>query len=163
MSSQEHVLLPPTEELPLFVYGTLLSGFKNHEIYLKQSTKEMHPARIRDVSLWHARDSGYPVIVDGSSEVTGELVWLKNFEVSIPEMDLLEGYNADPRASTYVRVAKCVVDLESGKAVNAYVYWYNRSIAEISGPVIEIPSGNWREFMGTDGHQEGTRILGRRD
>lgn len=160
MSAGTRSVLPPADELPLFVYGTLMTGFRNHDKLLAPHIKETRPACIEDVSLWHVKDAGYPVIIPGTGTVKGELIYLKDFAAAIPGLDLLEGYTGDPRESTYVRLIKPVVDLETGAETDAHIYWYNRSVAEIRGPVIEIPEGDWRVFMDEETLDEGMRVLG---
>lgn len=159
MSAPAPHVLPPDEELPLFVYGTLMTGFRNYEKLLAAYIKETRPAYIEDVSLWHIKEAGYPVIVAGTGIVKGELVILKDFAAAMPELDRLEGYTGDPHESTYVRLIKLVADPETGEETDAHVYWYNRSLAEISGPVVEIRGGDWRVFMDEETLHEGMQVL----
>ena len=160
MSPDGNTVLPPTEALPLFVYGTLREGFHNYEAYLEPYIQEKHPARIGSVSLMHIQAAGYPVILPGDGEVTGELVWLNDFAGALPALDRLEGYNGDPRSSTYVRLVKQVHDLTTDETIDAYVYWFNRPIQEIRSETIPVGSGDWAMFMAEADYEEGTRVLG---
>ena len=160
MSEQEASLHEPSEEHPIFVYGTLQTGFRNHKAYLAEYSRTIRPAKVRHASLWHIEEAGYPVITDGTGDVYGELVWLNNFKEAIPGMDLLEDYDGDPETSTYVRKLKTVYDAESGVTYEAYIYWFEREVSTIDGHVIPVPDGNWRRFMEEVKLTEGTEVLG---
>ena len=132
-----------TEEILLFVYGTLMSGMSNNDLLSKSKF-------IGDVTTQYAKlvDLGYfPGMVEGGShnEVTGEL-WEVS-EETLEQLDVLEGH-----PSHFVRSQLVVysdidffVTTRGYKTVRAkkselvYAYFYNG--------IKEIPLGDLRQFV----------------
>lgn len=140
-------LLEPSAEAPFFVYGTLMSGFRNERRLLQSEVALRHTAVLKGASLWHLPDVNYPSMQEGDSQVFGELIWLKDFRRVTPELDLLEGYVGPTDNFEYIRKATAVEDLETGETVWAYTYWSLHDLANLEPPAIAIPSGDWRAFM----------------
>ncbi len=82
-------MLKPTQPHPLFVYGSLLSGFFNSRDYLTDKVAKRETAYFSG-TLYHLPE-GYPALLAGSDEIIGELVYLKDF-ANISAIDELEEY-----------------------------------------------------------------------
>ncbi|WP_107424444.1 gamma-glutamylcyclotransferase family protein [Kitasatospora albolonga] len=63
---------PPTDELPFFVYGTLLPGEPNHDLFLRGRTAGERAAVLPRALLYDG--PGYPYAIDGHGRVHGTLL-----------------------------------------------------------------------------------------
>ncbi|MDT0493479.1 gamma-glutamylcyclotransferase family protein [Streptomyces griseus] len=63
---------PPTDELPFFVYGTLLPGEPNHDLFLRGRTAGERAAVLPRALLYDG--PGYPYAIDGHGRVHGILL-----------------------------------------------------------------------------------------
>jgi len=63
---------PPTDELPFFVYGTLLPGEPNHDLFLRGRTSGERAAVLPRALLYDG--PGYPYAIDGHGRVHGTLL-----------------------------------------------------------------------------------------
>lgn len=63
---------PPTDELPFFVYGTLLPGEPNHDLFLRGRTAKERAAVLPRALLYDG--PGYPYAIDGHGRVHGTLL-----------------------------------------------------------------------------------------
>jgi len=117
-----------TELLPFFVYGTLLSGQRNHG-RVKKYALSIRPARLRGVELW---DLGpYPMAIlteDPAAEpVTGELIAVapEHHAAALAALDRLEGvdpHNPTAPGGLYWRaLVEVEVEVE-GAMETAWVY-----------------------------------------
>jgi gamma-glutamylcyclotransferase (GGCT)/AIG2-like uncharacterized protein YtfP len=131
-------------QLPLFVYGTLLSGEINHDLFLRGRTRREGPGRLSGAVLYDG--PGYPYAVEERGGVVhGELVTARpdEYEELLVALDRLEEYDpSDPR-SLYQRVEREVTG--AGGAVRAWVYLAAPAVTarlRARGKLIE--SGDWR-------------------
>jgi gamma-glutamylcyclotransferase (GGCT)/AIG2-like uncharacterized protein YtfP len=132
-----------TEEqyLPFFVYGTLMTGYGNHNRIVKGTT-----IYIREASTIGTLYSvgGFPGLIEGENDIEGQLLFIdpKLYDRVLERMDRLEGYYKErPKTSMYIRKKKNIMDNDSGSIIEAWVYYWNgtRSL-----PIVE--SGSWREY-----------------
>ncbi len=111
-----------TKRLPFFVYGTLLPGQPNYDLWaqyiLSKQTAVFANGRLLDLG-------NYPMLVEkGNDPVKGMVVTIKPaaYEAVTSRLDHLEGYDPhNPNKSEYVRMERHVY-LADGTAVNAWVY-----------------------------------------
>jgi len=117
-------------DIPLFVYGTLMKGQSNHN-YLSDSNY------IGDGTLlgYDMYNLGcYPGIIDGTGKVYGELYDVNDYKLK--DIDYLEG-----EGSLYIR--KLVkVSLLSGEFIDAWCYIYNHTVS------------NYQKMSGRYGHDD---------
>ena len=129
------------EALPLFAYGTLLTGALDPAIrrLLEHATQRLGPARVR--GRLHDQ-GGYPgLLLGGSGWVHGELLTLADPERALALLDRYEGFDpARPRAGEYLRVTVSVERLPDGAAQPARTYLLNPARGR-PGP--RIPGGDW--------------------
>ncbi|MGW2721997.1 gamma-glutamylcyclotransferase family protein [Streptomyces sp. NPDC001492] len=132
--------------LPFFVYGTLLPGEVNHDLFLRGCTAAEEPARLNDAVLYDG--PGYPYAVEERGGVVhGELVTAmpERYEELLVALDRLEEYApGDPR-NLYERVEREVLREGGNTAVRAWVYVAAPAVAarlRARGKLIE--SGDWR-------------------
>ncbi|MFF4499697.1 gamma-glutamylcyclotransferase family protein [Streptomyces sp. NPDC001401] len=132
--------------LPFFVYGTLLPGEANHDLFLRGRTGHEEPARLNGAVLYDG--PGYPYAVEEwGGVVYGELVTAlpDEYEELLIALDRLEDYApGDPR-NLYERVERQVIRDGHDTAVRAWVYVAAPAVAarlRARGKLIE--SGDWR-------------------
>lgn len=129
---------------PIFVYGTLRTGFGNHSHFLAGNITEIEDGTIsgyRMVSL-----GGFPMVfeTDTPSVVRGELMHIREdiYDHVLRRLDGLEG-----EGHFYYR-KPCSVHTPSG-VKEAEVYVGPTSDNYYSGSQ-EIGSGDWKEFLDRD-------------
>ena len=132
--------------LPFFVYGTLLPGEVNHDLFLRGCTEAEAPARLNGAVLYEG--PGYPYAVEERGGVVyGELVTALpgRYEELLVALDRLEEYaRGDPR-NLYERFEREVIRDGGDTAVRAWVYVAAPAVAarlRARGKLIE--SGDWR-------------------
>lgn len=132
----------------IFVYGTLMRGMHNHQL-LAPFVASVQVATVQG-RLLHLEQEGYPVLLEGSGRVQGELVELTDETAALHILDLLEEfYGPDQPENVYERRLTAVSVSE--EVVSAWVYvcaalTEERCLAE--GKAVE--NGNWREFAAVD-------------
>lgn len=146
------------ENAHLFVYGTLMRGFKN-AAFLGESVRAsfLGESETRGV-LFDAGDypafvpvahGANPRLANMAGTVKGELYRLEEPAVVLETLDIIEGYNAMyPERSLFSRqLVQARVD---GKWLAAWAYVYNQAIDRLR----QIPSGDYRQYTrnGADGH-----------
>ncbi|MFD2369308.1 gamma-glutamylcyclotransferase family protein [Brevibacillus sp. GCM10020057] len=135
------------QPLPVFVYGTLLQGFQNHEWYVKPYAHQAVPAKIRG-EIYHL-PQGYPGLLAGEDEVVGALLYFAPdaYEKALAGLDKLETYFGpnDPR-NEYDRIEVQAVQSGTGEVVRAYVYRYLDE-AYVRRQGIRVADGDWRSYM----------------
>ena len=132
--------MPDQHIFPLFVYGSLMSGFKSPAYeYISRFFNLTGKAKVKG----RLYDMGeYPAAIPASDDVfiQGELYQVKNeaeFSWAIGQLDDYEGITPEPGEEPLYRreLASIIID---DKTVTAWIYWYNGSIA--GRPA--IPSGD---------------------
>lgn len=124
----------------LFVYGTLMSGLRNHHL-LKPFMLRAVPARAEGLLLYPVHPE-WPGAVPGPGSIRGELVELDRARLAeaLAVLDELEDCHGpgDP-ASLYVRSGTEAVT-ESGEPLQAWIYLWAHSIEDLE----PICGGDWR-------------------
>ena len=130
-------------ELPLFAYGTLLTGALDPAIdrLLARDAMSLGPARLRG---WLHDQGGYPglVLADGGP-VRGELLAFGDLAGALALLDRYEAFDPRrPHAGEYIRA---VGQVDAGGApTDAWVYLLNvRRVRP--GP--RIVGGDWRRYL----------------
>ena len=122
-------------DVPIFVYGTLMPGFSNYELYLRDKTEKGLPATTKGKMY----DVGsFPAVVDDDGNVKGYLIYIKsNYEKILKSLDELEGYLYERNIIE--------VSLETGETEFAWIYHWVLS----TDSLVEIPSGDWALYTST--------------
>ena len=114
----------------LFVYGSLLSGFKSPAYeYISRYFNLVSPARIRG-KLYDLGE--YPAAVATTDDVyiTGELYLIKNeseFSWALGQLDDYEGVTVEPgEVRLYKRELTTVY--HNNECTTAWIYWYNGDV-----------------------------------
>ncbi|MFZ5641228.1 MAG: gamma-glutamylcyclotransferase family protein [Bacillota bacterium] len=132
----------------IFVYGTLMSGFENHEIYLAKNIITIQKATIRG-RLFHL-PAGYPAVIDGPVRVNGEFVTVRDLLSVLERLDELEDYHGPCRDNEYERVVRDVT-LAGGEVISGYVYLYTPHRHDyLVSRGTEVLSGDWRAYLAGD-------------
>ena len=140
------------ENLPFFVYGTLIPDQPNYYLW-KDSIVNTKNGMIRNHQLF---DMGhYPMIVESEgNNVEGMIVYIKTEDYSkiTKVIDNLEGYNPENHGNcAYNREIKNI-ELESGELVRAWIYIGSEEYIDQEKTV---PSGKWAKHMsGKKGNQD---------
>lgn len=130
----------------LFVYGTLMRGFRNHVLFSEITHRYIDEAYTFG-RLFHLKQGNYPAMTEGSDRIKGELYEIDDFHKNIDQFDILENYMPlQPDNSEYMRRLTSVF-VGNNKPLNAYAYFYNCiDNAEFSGHNVLIPEGCWKSF-----------------
>jgi len=131
----------------LFVYGSLRKGSFNYKKILEGHIFDRAMGRTIG-NLFHLENKGYPALVQGDSEVAGEIITLKSKGL-LKKIDAVENYDSvDYGACEYLRKPIKVMNHDTGtiEIVDAYVY--NMNNKENHKDLLKIvPSGNWLEYI----------------
>lgn len=141
---------PVAAELPFFVYGTLLPGEPNHDLFLRGRTAGERPAVLPRALLYDG--PGYPYAIDGHGRVHGALLVAAPgvYGELLGLLDHLEEFlgPGHPR-NLYERVVREVELPAEGAAgadgsVRAWVYLAATAVTRSlrTGGVL-IPGGRW--------------------
>jgi gamma-glutamylcyclotransferase (GGCT)/AIG2-like uncharacterized protein YtfP len=127
--------MPRCENL-VFVYGSLMSGFRMH----RKLDGAAFVGRGRTTGTLLSLGE-YPGLINGDASVMGE-VYRFTGDSLLTAIDELERFDeSDAQNSLYVRTLRHIL-LENGTAVDAWVYVYNMPTDDAD--VIE--SGDWKAF-----------------
>jgi gamma-glutamylcyclotransferase (GGCT)/AIG2-like uncharacterized protein YtfP len=154
-------------QLPFFVYGTLMAGYKNHKNFVRGRSTGIDKAVLNDAALFHlggcpgilphAVACTLPVVQNSASYlkcVYGELLWgptnPDEYKGLLADLDFLEGYRVGASDNLYTREIVNVHLPDTDKIVEAYVYFCLCSVA--TG--IFVPHGDWRRFMLEEGKED---------
>ena len=109
------------EKTPIFVYGTLLKGERNHNVYLRDSIYA-GKGKIFGYEMYNL--GHYPGIIAGYGTVPGEVYYVT--AGALEEINRLEG-----EGSLYIKTI-VMVKMENGESLAAWGYVYNHSVAGCS-------------------------------
>lgn len=133
--------------IPVFVYGTLLEGFQNHDLYVKPYQHQAIPAKIKG-EIYHL-PQGYPGLLEGTDDVMGTILYFlpEEYEAALAGLDELETYFGpnDPR-NEYDRIKVTAVLLHTNEEMTTYVYRYlDEEYVKSLG--CRVHDGDWRSYM----------------
>jgi gamma-glutamylcyclotransferase (GGCT)/AIG2-like uncharacterized protein YtfP len=126
--------VPPAEVDRLFVYGTLRAGQSARRI-VDDFVRASQPARCRGTMV--AFPSGYPgVVLDGETELIGELLHLDDLGAALPLLDAYEG-------DDFMRI---LCDVEGGSGIErAWIYVLSDPASAAAATV--VPGGDWTAYL----------------
>jgi gamma-glutamylcyclotransferase (GGCT)/AIG2-like uncharacterized protein YtfP len=123
--------MPDQTIYPLFVYGSLLSGFKSQAYeYISRFFNLVGKAKVKG-KLYDMGE--YPAAIPTGDDgfILGELYQIKNeaeFSWAIGQLDDYEGVTPEPGEEQLYRRELSPVMMDD-KIIIAWIYWYNGSIA----------------------------------
>lgn len=135
-----------SEQLPVFVYGTLRTGQGNWRRYLQGKTSAQRPAIAPDHKMYA---TNYAYVTDApGQQIVGELVeiWPECYGRVMRDLDRLEDYDPlDPEHSLYVRVEREVllVDAEPHRRRRAWIYHLNPRRHDAFSDADLVADGDW--------------------
>jgi gamma-glutamylcyclotransferase (GGCT)/AIG2-like uncharacterized protein YtfP len=140
-----------SEKLPFFVYGTLQSGFQNHDNFVRGRFTELLPAYVTNAKLRHYA-AGFPGLyfaADESARVLGQLLVppADVYSEVLRDLDKLEDYTPGDSRNMYERVVCRAVVTAAGCAPRAVDAWVYVSLLPESTEGETVLSGDWREWM----------------
>jgi gamma-glutamylcyclotransferase (GGCT)/AIG2-like uncharacterized protein YtfP len=129
----------------MFVYGTLMEGFRNYEKYLKPYVIDKKEGYIL-ASLYHLEDKNCPAIIEGSDRVYGEILSVVDEDGSVRKaVDELEFYFEGSTEMMYNRKSFKVYSEDGIEDLDVYLFVNEKYLHEHK--IEKIPSGRWREYM----------------
>ncbi|HBF77810.1 MAG TPA: gamma-glutamylcyclotransferase [Clostridiaceae bacterium] len=139
----------------IFVYGTLMEGFRNYNKYLKGHVLGHEKSYVYG-KLYHLKNKNCPALVDGNDIVYGEIMTFTDDENGsiLKTMDSMEEYFEDQDEVMYLRNNIKVYHM-NGKSemLPAYIFINTKMLNERESEYIKL--GDWRKYiseMGTS-HQ----------
>jgi gamma-glutamylcyclotransferase (GGCT)/AIG2-like uncharacterized protein YtfP len=142
------------EHLPIFVYGTLMTGERNHFQALAAHIVRYEPATILG-TLYYYRTEDYPALSEGTHRVTGQLLHVKNLPEVLDTMNRIEDYRGPGDPDNMYDFSICTAHTATGHDVRAYVYRINPRLLQTHAAEFSvIDSGDWVQFRRGRGHSE---------
>ncbi len=136
------------ETVYIFVYGTLMEGFRNYEKYLRGKVLSSQIGFVKG-KLYHLNNKDYPGFVrDVDGRVYGEILEIPKDYTLMDDLDLLEGCkDADCENNEYCKI-EVPVFTEDGKAFGDLpVYVYNiEAKKNSSDDRILLSGGDWKKY-----------------
>lgn len=130
----------------LFVYGTLMRGFRNHDRFFAGRVLSVRRAAVRG-RLVHLRGRGCPALLPGEGFARGEVLAFEDDAALslLSAIDDMELYFGDGGAAgvAFQRDRDDAV-FDDGSVGKVFLYRY-RGAADASD--VEVPGGDWRAFM----------------
>ena len=128
------------EQLPFFVYGTLIPDQPNHYLW-KDSIINTKKGLIKNYQLF---DMGhYPMIIElEGNNVDGIVIYIKteDYDKITKIIDNLEGYNPERHGSSAYNREIRDIELGDGELVNAWIYIGSKEYVKKENAVKD---GNW--------------------
>lgn len=134
--------------LKLFVYGTLMTGYRNYEKYLEGHVVSCKRAYILGGKLYHLVEKDCPAIVEGYSRVYGQVLEINDDENNtiLNAVDALEKHFQGSSEIMYERIDKNVY-YEDGGFEELGVYIFVNENYLNNHEIIAVESGDWNEFV----------------
>ena len=123
----------PNEQLPFFVYGTLMRG-QERERFWPHLASSIETAFAQG-ALHHL--GPYPAMVAGESWVCGELwtIEQQHLEATLRALDEVEDFDQGGVDLFKRTIIDCRI--ESGRQIRAYAYFYGNPAVIANRPIIE--------------------------
>jgi gamma-glutamylcyclotransferase (GGCT)/AIG2-like uncharacterized protein YtfP len=106
----------------LFVYGTLLKGFRAHGLLLRFRPRPLGaghvPGRLYDLGEF----PGAGEAAGDEDRIQGELYWLPRAEVAFKVLDSFEGFDPARPASNEFERKETIVTLAGRRRIRAWIY-----------------------------------------
>lgn len=136
------------ETMYIFVYGTLMKGFRNYKKYLEGKVFSSRTGYVKGM-LYHLENKDYPGFVpDGDGRVYGEILEIPKDYTLMDDLDMLEGC----KEKDCVNQEYCKKDLkvftEDGKFFDelaVYVYNLKAKVNSLDDRIL-LESGSWKEY-----------------
>lgn len=148
---------PPKGTMLVFVYGTLLSGLRNHHILSSDSRCTFVCNAITKKTKFLVHNNSYPALLHKHFDTSYDLeknkmhvigeIWRVPNDLVLSRLDHLEGYNPqDVRGSYYLRDELQFIDISTGKVKRASVYTMTLETAKKYMPYV-CENGNYRSCI----------------
>ena len=136
------------DELPIFVYGTLMVGERNYIDSLHKNLISHEEASVKG-ELYYYRKEDYPALAEGTHTVKGQLFYVKNLDKVLPPLDVIEGYIAPHHPENMYDRQILDVKTASGEMKKAYAYVINpRLLHDEPDEFMLMDIHCWKTFKG---------------
>lgn len=131
----------------IFVYGTLMYGYRNYNKYLKGHIKSFKNAYTIG-KLYHLNDKQCPAITKSNNKVYSQVMTIKDDEADsvIESLDNLEKFFEGSTEIMYQRVIRDVF-YNDGTSDKLGVYIFINEKYLKNNETIHIENGNWHDFI----------------
>jgi gamma-glutamylcyclotransferase (GGCT)/AIG2-like uncharacterized protein YtfP len=135
-----------TQDLKVFVYGTLKPGEVNYARYCQGKVLAAQEAIVR--GRLYQLPVGYPALTAGYGVIYGFLLTFADGKI-LAQLDELEGYypHRPPEQNEYMRTRTPVLSLEHQPLGAAWVYCMSTvQVQKVAG--VWLPQGKWSSKTG---------------
>lgn len=132
----------------MFVYGTLMEGYRNYKKYLEGHVISARGAYVYG-KMYHLDNEDCPAIVEGDCKVYGQVLEVEDDKDNTIQkaVDDLEHYFAGCDEMMYDRVMKSVY-YEDGSSEELGVYVFINKNYLDNSHITDVDSGDWRVYLG---------------
>lgn len=134
-------------KIKLFVYGTLMEGYRNYDKYLKGKVIDKKHAYTFG-ELYHLINKNCPAMITGKNIINGEVLSFYDDDklTLLKKMDLMEEYFENSPTVMYEREKiKVYYNENSEDLVFAYIFM-NKDLLQKNNSIY-IKDGNWGRYM----------------
>ena len=125
-------------ELPIFVYGTLMLGERNYIDILHENLEHHEAASVKGELYYY-----------GIHTVQGQLFYVKNLDKVLQPLDVIEGYIAPNHPENMYDRKILDVKTASGEIKKAYAYVINPRLIELEPNEFSLMETRcWKTFKG---------------
>jgi len=136
---------------PMFTYGTLMVGERNHTEVLLQNMVGYKKAEIQG-QLFYYEEKDFPALTVGTETIEGQLFYFDNLDAVIPFTHQLEGFIAPHHQDNMYNFEVAEVETEDGEVVKAFVYRINPHLLTSQGDKFSlIEAHSWKTFKNRKG------------
>ena len=137
-------------EMIVFVYGTLMTGYKNNASVIRGRAASLGAATLAGARLVHY-PAGFPGAYRAEENpallLHGELLQVpaEHAAAVLRDMDALEDFYGPGHPANLYSREEVLVTLPSGSTRQASIYF--SLLSEAQERAVPVPSGDWRAFM----------------
>merc|ERR1712150_160244 len=144
---------------PFFVYGTLMEGFRNHEMLVVGKDSKIIQGRLDNYYLRHFK-AGHPGMYQANDEkgkiksVVGEIIFPKPecYKLLSDDFDKLEAYYGPNNPNNMYERKEVLVRDDTGKTFVCDTYIC--LLDESKGVLFDVDVFDWRLFMKNKGLED---------
>lgn len=120
----QNINMSPHKNFPIFVYGTLMLGERNHVDILQKNLLHHKNAEIQG-QLHYYEEKDFPALTVGTRKIEGQLFYFDNLDTVMAFTHKLEGYIAPNHQGNMYHLELAEVETEDNELVQAFVYRVN--------------------------------------
>jgi len=135
-----------SESFPMFVYGTLMLGERNHAEVLRKNLLYYIKAEIQG-QLYYYDEEDFPALTVGRKKIKGQLFYFDSLDDVLQFTHKLEGYIAPDHKDNMYHFEIAQVVTEANEIVQAFVYRINpQLLSSQANKFSVIEEDSWKTF-----------------